>query len=193
MTDELSEALQAKPGEGEKPEAAKAIRRSPSDDDVQRETSLGSEATVEEKFEAYKKKTDAENRSLRRERNELREKVSRLETERDKAHEKLEATERQERDRALTKALGLDVRRAPLSAVKTVLEEAEIAPIYGEGGEVLNGAEMRNFLARTWTEKFGHGSSDGGNRQPRPGVAPATMSDYLRDEYRKVRGRSKRG
>jgi hypothetical protein len=176
MTDELSKVMQdeAKPegGTGEPKEATGT-----------------SEPTVDEKFEAYKKKTDAENRNLRRERNELREKVSKLEAGHAEAHEKLKAVEQRERDQALTQALGLDTRRAPLSAVKSVLEEAGIEPVYGEGSEVLNSAEMRTFLSKVWAEKFGHGSADGGSRQPRPGVAPATMSEYLRGEYKRIRGR----
>ncbi len=134
------------------------------------------------KSELNKKNREAQN--LRRERNELQKRVDSLE-------EQLQSRDRREQDQALTKALGLDTRRAPLAAVKTVLDEAEMSPEYGDGGEVLNGVEMRKYLVSVWPAKFGHGSADGGHRQA-PGVAPPSMNEFLREEYKDSRGQSRR-
>jgi hypothetical protein len=168
----------------------------------------GSEASDEvvPKSELSKKNREAQN--LRRERNTLREQVSKLEAERDEAQKNLENGEtikdkriaeleaelgsvrNARRDEKLAAGLSLDTRRMDVGTVKAVLREHEISPIYGEGDELLNGPELRNFLARAWREKFGYGSSDGGHRSPPPVIEP-TMSEKLRSEYRASRGRKR--
>ncbi len=196
MTDELSVALQR--GEGEKPEAATTQISRSSDDQPEAADELVPKSELQKK--------NRENQNLRKDRNSLREQVAKLEAERSEAHEKLENGETikdkriaeleaelgsvrsARRDEKLAAGLSLDTRRADVGTVKAVLREHEVEPVWGDDDELLNGPELRNFLARVWREKFSFGSSDGGHRSPPP-VSQPTMTEYLRNEYRRVRGR----
>jgi vacuolar-type H+-ATPase subunit I/STV1 len=164
-------------GEGREP-TTEETQQSQADENAAAGQEPREDSVPASEFKAYKKKTDAENKNLRRERNELKARLDAIDNEKLSEQEKLDKRREElesgisERDgriaelegrlkrSAFIEQIGLPSPRLAWASVSDLGLSAE----FDEDMRLTNKKQLAKALKDEFPREFGNGSADGGER-----------------------------